>query len=92
MKRAASKKTRAAPPPIPHAGAVVALGPARTLARTRQEVVASRPHCPKCGSSFVEREPAFLHCHYCGHLARIPTGSLMAQELFELRSGLRLAS
>lgn len=71
---------------------VVALAPARTLARTRQEISASRPHCPKCGSGWVEREPAFLHCHYCGHLARIPTGSLLDQELFELRSGLRLAS
>jgi len=71
---------------------VVALAPARALARARQEIAAVRPHCPKCGSAFVAREPLFLHCHYCGHLARIPTGSLLAQELFELRSGLRLAS
>ncbi len=71
---------------------VVALAPARALARTREEVAAVRPHCPKCGSAFVAREPLFLHCYYCGHLARIPTGSVLAQELFELRSGLRLAS
>jgi hypothetical protein len=48
--------------------------------------------CGKCGSGFVVREPAFVHCRYCGHMARIPTGSLLEQELFELRSGLRLAS
>jgi len=71
---------------------VVALAPARTLARTRQEIAAARPHCPKCASAFVAREPAFLHCYYCGNMARIPTGSLLAQELFELRSGFRLAS
>jgi len=72
--------------------AVVALAPARALARAREEAASSRPHCPKCRSAFVVREPLFLHCYYCGHLARIPTGSLQAQELFELRSGLRLAS
>ncbi|MGH7391654.1 MAG: hypothetical protein ACREM3_19670 [Candidatus Rokuibacteriota bacterium] len=71
---------------------VVALAPARALARMHQEVAAVRPHCPKCGSGFVVREPAFLHCRYCGHMARIPAGSLLAQEAFELRSGLRLAS
>jgi hypothetical protein len=37
-------------------------------------------------------EPAFLHCLYCGSLTRIAGGSLLAQELFEIRSGLRLAS
>jgi hypothetical protein len=48
--------------------------------------------CVKCGSVFVVREPAFVHCRYCGNMARIPSGSLLEQELFELRSGLRLAS
>lgn len=48
--------------------------------------------CAKCRSTFVMREPAFLHCYYCGAMTRIPTGSLLEQELFELRSGLRLAS
>jgi hypothetical protein len=48
--------------------------------------------CLKCSSSFVVREPAFLHCRYCGSMTRIQTGSLLEQELFELRSGLRLAS
>ena len=48
--------------------------------------------CAKCGSTFVEREPAFLHCRYCGTLARIPKASLADQELYEIRSGLRIAS
>lgn len=91
MKRTASRAS-ARTPARRRDVTVIALAPARTLARARQEIVASRPHCPKCGSAFVQREPAFLHCHYCGHLARIPAGSLLAQELFELRAGLRLAS
>jgi hypothetical protein len=48
--------------------------------------------CVKCSSTFVVREPAFLHCRYCGSMTRIQTGSLLEQELFEIRSGLRLAS
>jgi hypothetical protein len=48
--------------------------------------------CPKCDSGFVTREPAFLHCRFCGSMARIATGSLLDQELYERRSGLRLAS
>jgi hypothetical protein len=40
----------------------------------------------------VGLEPAFLHCHCCGKLARLTKGSLAEQELFELRAGLRLAS
>ena len=51
-----------------------------------------RPRCPKCGSMFLDLEPAFVHCRYCGAMTRIPAGSLADQELFELRSGLRLAS
>ncbi len=49
-------------------------------------------HCVKCSSTFIEREPAFLHCRYCGSLTRILGASLVDQELYELRSGLRLAS
>lgn len=59
-------------------------------ARASAAVEANR--CAKCRSTFVMREPAFLHCFYCGAMTRIPTGSLLEQELFELRSGLRLAS
>jgi hypothetical protein len=91
MKRTAQKANGKVPALRPDA-IVVALAPVRALARTRQEVTAARPHCPKCASAFVAREPAFLHCYYCGHMARIPTGSLLAQELFELRSGFRIAS
>jgi len=47
--------------------------------------------CVKCNSTFVGREPAFIHCFYCGKMARIATGSLLAQEEFEMRSGLRIA-
>jgi hypothetical protein len=48
--------------------------------------------CPKCDSTFIGHEPAFVHCHYCGNMARITDAPLLAQELFEIRSGLRLAS
>ena len=48
--------------------------------------------CVKCGSTFITYEPAFIHCHYCGNMARIAGGSLLAQELWEIRSGFRLAS
>ena len=51
-----------------------------------------RVGCVKCGSLFIEIEPAFVHCRYCGSLYRIRGTSLMAQEEYELRSGLRLAS
>ena len=37
-------------------------------------------------------EPLFVHCRYCGSLSRRTDGSMLAQEEFELRSGLRLAS
>jgi len=48
--------------------------------------------CVKCNSTFVGREPAFIHCFYCGKMARIANASLLAQEEFEMRSGLRVAS
>jgi len=48
--------------------------------------------CGKCASTFIAYEPAFVHCYYCGNLARIAGASLLAQELFERRAGLRLAS
>ena len=51
-----------------------------------------RVGCVKCGSLFIEIEPAFVHCRYCGSLYRIRGTSLMAQEEYEMRSGLRLAS
>ena len=71
----------------------LAITPERGLeraARTFLQTPASA--CGKCGSTFIVREPAFVHCHYCGKMARIANAPLGAQELFELRLGLRLAS
>ena len=76
-------------------GRVVALAltPERMLERaTRKVLTQPTDHCVKCGSTFIVREPAFIHCHYCGAMSRIANASLGAQELFELRLGLRLAS
>ena len=61
------------------------------LHQPRPVVAANVDRCPKCDSGFVTREPAFLHCRFCGTMARIATGSLLDQELYERRSGLRLA-
>jgi hypothetical protein len=58
----------------------------------RQAVHDGVIRCPKCESGWVVLEPAFIHCRYCGALNRIPHASLEAQEEFEIRSGLRLAS
>ncbi len=69
------------------------LTPERALRRAAKHFLdVPPPRCPKCRSTFVGLEPAFLHCHCCGKLARIARGSLADQELFELRSGFRLAS
>jgi hypothetical protein len=67
--------------------------PERMLDRAaRKFLTQPTDQCIKCGSTFVRREPAFIHCHYCGKMARIANASLGEQELFELRLGLRLAS
>jgi hypothetical protein len=67
--------------------------PERHLERaSRKFLTEPSNRCDKCGSTFIVREPAFVHCHYCGKMARIANASLGAQELFELRLGLRLAS
>jgi len=72
---------------------VLRLSPERALARAaRRFLVDEHDACPKCQSTFVVREPAFLHCRYCGAMARLAERSLAAQELYELRSGLRIAS
>ncbi len=77
-----------------NAGAkVLRLTPELALARAaRAFLPGPAMRCPKCDSTFVKREPAFLHCRHCGKLARIANVSLEVQELYELRSGLRIAS
>jgi hypothetical protein len=85
-------RKRAAKPPVVHAK-IVRLVPRRLLERVvRGQAGDSRGGCHKCGSLFVEIEPAFIHCRYCGSLSRIHGASLLAQEEWEMRSGMRLAS
>jgi hypothetical protein len=72
---------------------IVRFVPRRLLERaTRTRAEDGPGGCVKCGSFFLEIEPAFVHCRYCGSLSRIRGASLLAQEEYELRSGLRLAS
>jgi hypothetical protein len=68
---------------------IVKLTPRRLLERVNR---ANGGGCIKCGSQFIEVEPAFVHCRYCGNMSRIRGASLLAQEEWELRSGMRLAS
>jgi len=88
----AARKSRApehAPEPHEIQAKIVRLTPRRLLERV------SRAHgggCIKCGSLFIEVEPAFVHCRYCGNMSRIRGASLLAQEEWEMRSGMRLAS
>ena len=96
----AAKSEHAAPKPTAaghsrQSGRVVPLviTPERGLERAARTFLQGPGNaCDKCGSTFIVREPAFVHCHYCGKMARIANASLGAQELFELRLGLRLAS
>jgi DNA-directed RNA polymerase subunit RPC12/RpoP len=72
---------------------VVLLTPERVLERAARRFLPERTNaCVKCGSAFIDQEPAFIHCRYCGAIIRIANRSLAAQEEFELRSGLRVAS
>lgn len=74
-------------------GKVLRLTPELALARAARTFLAEpAARCSKCDSTLVKREPAFIHCRHCGKLARIANVSLEAQELYELRSGLRIAS
>ena len=97
--RAAKPESAGAKPadarPMRRGGRVVPLviTPERGLERAARTFLQGPGNaCDKCGSTFIVREPAFVHCHYCGKMARIANASLGAQELFELRLGLRLAS
>jgi hypothetical protein len=79
----------------------VARGPAKVVSLLEPDLVLERTarrflaqpidRCVKCNSTFIGREPAFIHCFYCGKMARIANASLLAQEEFEMRSGLRIA-
>lgn len=72
---------------------LVRLTPERVRERSLRRLAGDDvERCAKCGSTFIVREPAFIHCRYCGRTARIENGSLVDQELYEIRSGLRLAS
>ncbi len=83
------------------AGRVIMRGPAKVVSLLEPDLVLERTarrflpqpidRCVKCNSTFIGREPAFIHCFYCGKLARIANASLLAQEEFEMRSGLRIA-
>jgi ribosomal protein S27AE len=70
----------------------VAMGQLVRFSATKSVVARDADRCPKCKSVFIEHEPAFLHCKYCGNMARIVDGSLMDQDLHERRSGLKIAS
>ena len=98
LRRAAAASANGAPangaapngtPARPPAKVVSLLEPDLVLERTARRFL-SQPidRCVKCNSTFVGREPAFIHCFYCGKMARIANASLLAQEE---RSGLRIA-
>lgn len=101
---AASAPAPTAPTPlrVPHNGdATPSRGPAKVVSLLEPDLVLERTsrrfltqpidRCVKCNSTFIGREPAFIHCFYCGKLARIANAPLAAQEEFEMRSGLRIA-
>lgn len=88
-----AKPSRRRAPESPAQAKIVRLVPRRLLERVvRGQAGDSTGGCHKCGSLFVEIEPAFIHCRYCGSLSRIHGASLLAQEEWEQRSGMRLAS
>jgi hypothetical protein len=87
-KRAKTKGATAATP-----ATVITLTAEHTLQRAAKRFLPGpQARCPKCDSTYVGREPAFIHCRLCGKLARIADAPLELQELWELRSGLRIAS
>jgi hypothetical protein len=100
MKRAPVRKkppAKAAPLalPSPKRGARVVslLDPEIVLERAAKRFLPQPlDRCVKCDSTFIGHEPAFIHCYYCGKMARIANASLLLQEEFEMRSGMRAAS
>lgn len=88
-------KAAVVPTASPKAGAriVSLLDPEHVLERAAKRFLPQPiDRCVKCHSTFVGHEPAFIHCYYCGKMARIANASLVLQEEFELRSGMRAAS
>ena len=100
MKRAPVRKKTSAKPvampmPASRTGARVVslLDPEIVLERAaRRFLPQPLDRCVKCHSTFIAHEPAFIHCYYCGKMARIANASLFLQEEFEMRSGMRAAS
>jgi hypothetical protein len=100
MKRTEARKkppVKAAPVPAapPKGGARVVslLDPEHVLERAAKRFLPQPvDRCVKCHSTFICHEPAFIHCYYCGKMARIANASLFLQEEFEMRSGMRAAS
>ena len=100
MKRAGVNKKAAvkpgappAAPPKTGARVVSLLDPDLVLERAAKRFLAQPiDRCVKCHSTFIGHEPAFIHCYYCGKMARIANASLFLQEEFEMRSGMRVAS
>jgi hypothetical protein len=100
MKRAPVRKKPAVKPatlaaaPSKHGARVVSLlDPEIMLERAAKRFLPQAlDRCVKCHSTFIGHEPAFVHCYYCGKMARIANASLLLQEEFEMRSGMRAAS
>ena len=91
MKLAKAKRVKRKVETVP--ATVIRITPEHTLQRTAKRFLAApQARCPKCDSTYVGREPAFIHCRLCGKLARIVDAPLELQELWEIRSGLRIAS
>ena len=89
----APRRSKQAEPIERRAGAtIVRFVPAGAARGGRNGRAHDPSRCHKCDSTYIVREPAFVHCRYCGAMNRIQSGSLLAQEEFEMRSGLRLAS
>jgi hypothetical protein len=83
-------------PGVAPGGEIRIMGPLRPerflMKSAKRPLQARTSRCTKCDSSFIEHEPAFVHCRYCGNLMRVAGASLLEQQLYELRSGLRVAS
>jgi hypothetical protein len=99
MKRAPARKkppakaVAPAPPSRNGARVVSLLDPEIVLERAAKRFLPQPlDRCVKCHSTFIGHEPAFIHCYYCGKMARIANASLFLQEEFEMRSGMRAAS